>query len=133
VARARLAGLGLSERVQVHGGDFTRDPLPEGADLVSLVRVLYDHGDERAATILRAVRRAMPAGATLLVTEPMAEARGAERLGAYFGMYLQAMGSGRVRSAAELGALLRATGFEAVREIGTAVPLQAGLLVARAC
>ena len=132
VARTRLAGLGLGGRVQVHGGDFTRDPLPQGADLVSLVRVLYDHGDERAATILRAVRRAMDTGATLLVTEPMAEARGAERLGAYFGMYLQAMGSGRVRSAAELGALLQATGFEAVREIGTAVPLQAGLLVARA-
>lgn len=132
VARARLQGLGLDARAQVHGGDFTRDPLPEGADLVSLVRVLYDHNDERAATIVRAVRRAMAPGTTLLVTEPMAEARGAERLGAYFGMYLQAMGSGRVRSAAELAALLQANGFDAVREIGTAVPLQAGLLVAKA-
>jgi demethylspheroidene O-methyltransferase len=133
VARSRLAGLGLADRVQLRGGDFTRDDLPTGADIVSLVRVLYDHGDERALTILRAVRRALPVGATLLVTEPMAEVPGAERLGAYFGMYLQAMGSGRVRSAAELATLLRAAGFDAVREIGTAVPLQAGLLVARAC
>ena len=132
-ARARLSSLGLADRVQLHGGDFTRDTLPDGADIVSLVRVLYDHGDERAATILRAVRRALPAGATLLVTEPMAEVRGAERLGAYFGMYLQSMGSGRVRSAAELRALLTATGFGAVREIDTAVPLQAALLVAQAC
>jgi demethylspheroidene O-methyltransferase len=63
----------------------------------------------------------------------MAEVRGAERLGAYFGMYLQSMGSGRVRSATELGALLQASGFGAVREIDTAVPLQAALLVAQAC
>ena len=133
VARVRLAGLGLAGRVQLHGGDFTHDPLPTGADIASLVRVLYDHGDERALTILRAVRRALPAGATLLVTEPMAEVPGAERLGAYFGMYLQAMGSGRVRSAQELTVLLRAAGFDAVREVTTAVPLQAALLVARAC
>jgi demethylspheroidene O-methyltransferase len=82
---------------------------------------------------VKAVRRALPLGATLLVTEPMAEVPGAERLGAYFGMYLQSMGSGRVRSAAELGHLLRSAGFDAVRPIDTAVPLQAGLLVARAC
>jgi demethylspheroidene O-methyltransferase len=131
-ARTRLAGQGLADRVQVHGGDFTRDPLPQGADIASLVRVLYDHGDERASSILHAVRRALPLGATLLVTEPMAEVPGAERLGAYFGMYLQSMGSGRVRSAAELGVLLRGAGFDAVRQIDTAVPLQAGLLVARA-
>jgi demethylspheroidene O-methyltransferase len=62
----------------------------------------------------------------------MAEVRGAERLGAYFGMYLQAMGSGRSRSAAQLGALLEQAGFDQVRELRTAVPLQAGLLVARA-
>ena len=37
-----------------------------------------------------------------------------------------------VRSAAELGVLLQAAGFTGVREIATAVPLQAGLLVARA-
>jgi demethylspheroidene O-methyltransferase len=132
-ARTRLDALGLAARVQLQGGDFTRDALPQGADIASLVRVLYDHGDERALTILRAVRRALPLGGTLLVTEPMAEVRGAERLGAYFGMYLQAMGSGRVRSAAELRMLLQAAGFDAVREIETAVPLQAGLLVARAC
>jgi demethylspheroidene O-methyltransferase len=132
VARVRLAGLGLADRTQVCGGDFTRDPLPEGADLASLVRVLYDHGDERALTVLRAVRRALAPGATLLVAEPMAEARGAERLGAYFGMYLQAMGSGRVRSAAQLAALIERAGFDRVRERPTAVPLQAALLVARA-
>lgn len=131
-AHARLAEMGLGDRAQTFGGDFTLDALPGGADVVSLVRVLYDHGDARALQILAAVRRAVPTGTPLLVAEPMAETPGAERLGAYFGMYLQAMGSGRVRSVSELTALLNEAGFRPVRPVRTAVPLQAGLLVARA-
>jgi len=132
-ARARLAAAGLGERASAHGGDFKRDPLPRGADLVSLVRVLYDHDDEPALRLLVAVREALPAGGTVLVAEPLAHTRGAERMGAaYFGMYLWAMGSGRVRSAGEHIALLREAGFRHARERRTALPLQTGLVVARA-
>ena len=48
LARQRLAGLGLAQRVQAHGGSFFDDPLPQGADLVTLVRVLFDHDDAHA-------------------------------------------------------------------------------------
>ena len=37
-----------------------RDPLPTGRDIVSLVRVIHDHDDAAALTILRAARRALP-------------------------------------------------------------------------
>jgi demethylspheroidene O-methyltransferase len=132
-ARARFAQLGLAHRAQAFGGDFHRDPLPQGADVVSLVRVIYDHDDAPALAILRAARRALPRGGTLLLAEPMAGTAGAEPMGAaYFGMYLLAMGSGRSRSAAELTRLLAQAGFDRVRERPTALPLQAGLLVARA-
>jgi demethylspheroidene O-methyltransferase len=132
-ARARFARLGLAQRAQAFGGDFHRDALPAGADVVSLVRVIYDHDDEPALAILRAARRALPKGGTLLLAEPMAGTAGAEPMGAaYFGMYLMAMGSGRSRSAAELTRLLGQAGFDRVRERRTALPLQAGLLVARA-
>jgi demethylspheroidene O-methyltransferase len=132
-ARARFARLGLADRAQAVGGDFHRDTLPEGADIVCLVRVIYDHDDAPALAILRAARQALPAGGTLLLAEPMAGAAGAEPMGAaYFGMYLLAMGSGRSRSAAELRALLAQAGFADVRERPTALPLQAGLLIARA-
>ncbi len=132
-ARARFARLGLADRAQAYGGDFHRDALPEGADIVSLVRVIYDHDDAPALALLRAARRALAAGGTLLVAEPMAGAAGAEPMGAaYFGMYLLAMGSGRPRSAAQLTALLHQAGFTQVRARRTALPLQAGVLVARA-
>ncbi len=131
-AAAAFAAADLGDRAAVHGGDFTRDPLPEGADIASLVRVLYDHGDERALAILRAVHRALPPGGTLLVAEPMAGAPGAPRMGdAYFGMYLLAMRGGRARTAGELSALLRAAGFDRVRELPTPIPLQVGVLVCR--
>jgi demethylspheroidene O-methyltransferase len=132
VARDAFAAEGLAARTQVHGGDFTRDALPTGADIATLVRVLYDHPDERVMTILRAVHRALPAGGTLLVAEPLAGAPGAPRMGdAYFGFYLLAMRGGRSRTAADITALLQQAGFERVRELATPIPLQVGVLVAR--
>jgi len=131
-AQARLAAAGLSGRVQVHGGDFFRDELPPGADIVSLIRVAFDHPDERVLRLLRAVRRALPDNGTVLLAEPMAGVAGAEAMGdAYFGFYLLAMGHGRPRTAAQLSALLQAAGFGEVRQLRLNLPLQTGLLVAR--
>lgn len=133
LARQRLAERGLAGRTQVVGGSFFDDPLPTGADVVSLVRVIFDHSDERALRILQAVRRALPPGGTVLLAEPMAQTPGAEAMGdAYFGFYLLAMGRGRPRSADELSGLLAAAGFVDVRRVGTPLPLQARLIVARA-
>jgi demethylspheroidene O-methyltransferase len=132
-AREQLGSQGLGERLQLTGGDFFADALPAGADLVSLIRVAFDHPDERVLTLLRAVRRALPAGGRLLLAEPMAATPGAEAMGdAYFGFYLFAMGQGRPRSAEELTALLRAAGFAAVRRLPTRMPLHTQLLVADA-
>ena len=132
-AGRRFASLGLAERAQAVGGDFMREPLPEGADVVSLVRVIYDHDDAPAIDLLKAARRALSSGGTLLLAEPMAGTAGAQRMGdAYFGFYLMAMGSGRSRSAAQLTDMLVAAGFADVRRVATALPMQSGLLVARA-
>ena len=90
---------GLSSRAVAIGGSFLTDQLPEGADIVSLVRVIHDHDDDAVMTLLRAVRRALPAGGTLLIAEPISGVRGAEPIGdAYFAFYLLAMGSGRPRT-----------------------------------
>ena len=53
-ASARFAETGLSARTTVTGGSFLDDPLPKGADLISLVRVIHDHDDPEALAILRA-------------------------------------------------------------------------------
>ncbi|HJQ59347.1 MAG TPA: methyltransferase, partial [Vineibacter sp.] len=72
-ASKQFAALGLSDRVAVIGGDFRRDPLPSGGDIVTLVRVLHDHDDGAALALLRAIHAALPADGRLLVAEPMAD------------------------------------------------------------
>ncbi len=131
-ARARFEALGLGNRLTVHGGDFFSDSLPDGADLISLVRILHDHEDEAVVTILQAARRALPQDGTLLVAEPMAGTRNAEPIGdAYFGLYLWAMGSGRPRTLEELTHLLKQTGFAEIRAIYTRMPMLVRVVTAR--
>jgi demethylspheroidene O-methyltransferase len=131
LARERFAAEGL--QADAHGGDFFADPLPQGCDLITLIRVCFDHDDEPCLRLLRAVRAALPPDGTLLVAETMAGTPGAEPVGdAYFGFYLLAMGSGRPRTAAELGALLAAAGFGRVREMRTPRPMLARVLAAQA-
>ena len=131
-AEARFAAAGLAERVRVAGGDFFKDLLPLGADVVSLVRVVHDHDDAAALALLRAVRRALPTDGTLILAEPMSGTPGAEPIGdAYFGFYLLAMGSGRPRTPGELETLLHRAGFGRIRRISTHMPLQACLMVAQ--
>jgi len=130
-AGARLEKAEVGGRAQVFGGDFLADPLPKGADLISLVRVIHDHDDARAMSILRAVRRALPDHGILLLAEPMSGTSGAEAMGdAYFGFYLLAMGRGQPRSETQLRALLQASGFGRMRMVRTATPLQTSVLIA---
>jgi demethylspheroidene O-methyltransferase len=131
LARARLAAAGLAGRATTHGGDFFNDELPRGADIVSLVRVAFDHPDERVLRLLKNVRKALPDNGTVLVAEPLSQVPGVEAMGdAYFGFYLLAMGRGRPRSAAQLSNLMQQAGFEPARSVPTHMPLQTGVLVA---
>ena len=69
----------------------------------------------------------------MLLAEPMSGTPGAEPVGeAYFGFYLLAMGRGRPRTPAEIGALLGQAGFAGVRARRTRTPLLTGVLTARA-
>ena len=129
-ARGVLALKGLN-RIEVTGGSFRDNPLPPGADVISLVRILHDHDDAVVTALLAKVHYALPAGGTLLIAEPMAGTRGAQAMGdAYFGLYLWAMGSGRPRSADAYRAMLATAGFTRVIERRTGVPMVTRLLVA---
>jgi demethylspheroidene O-methyltransferase len=130
-AREGLSAQGLAARVEVTGGDFMVDALPRGADVISLIRVLFDHPDDRVLALLRRVHAALLPGGTVLVAEPMAGTPGAARMGdAYFGFYLLAMGHGRPRSAEEHIDLLVRAGFVSARRVATRMPIQASLVVA---
>lgn len=119
-AQERLGAAGLADRVSLVAGSFRDQSLPDGADAISLVRVLYDHADATVEDLLKKVFQALPAGGRLIVAEPMSGGARPERAGdAYFAIYTLAMGTGRTRSSEEIGGLLRAAGFEQVRTIRT--------------
>lgn len=130
-ARRRFAEQGLDPRGAAMGGNFLSDVLPQGFDLISLVRILHDHDDDAAMAILGSIRRSIAPDGVLLIAEPMRDTRGAEAIGAYFGFYLMAMGQGRPRSAEEIGAMLEQAGFAMVRSHRTAAPLMVRVLSAR--
>ncbi|MEZ5754674.1 MAG: methyltransferase [Paracoccaceae bacterium] len=111
-AEARFAAAGMGGRVRILPGSFRDDPLPAGADAISLVRVLYDHADSTVAGLLRAVWAALPDGGRILISEPMAGgARPDPATDVYFSIYTLAMQTGRTRSGAEIQRLLEEAGF----------------------
>jgi demethylspheroidene O-methyltransferase len=131
-AEQRFAALGLEARARTHPGNFLAEPLPQGADVVSLVRVVHDHDDDAAMALLRAAHRVLPAKGVLLLAEPMMGTPGAEPVAdAYFGFYLLAMGQGRPRRPETLQQMLQAAGFAETHLVPTRQPLQSRLIVAR--
>jgi demethylspheroidene O-methyltransferase len=114
-----LAGSHLAARIpglSLRPGSFRSDPLPDGADSISLLRVLYDHPDSLVAHLLSAAHAALPPGGRILVSEPMSGgSRPDAATDVYFAVYTLAMGTGRTRSAAEIGQALGKAGFTMIQ------------------
>ena len=119
-AEARFATDLLSRRITTVAGNFRSEPLPPGADAISLVRVLYDHSDETIAALLSKVHAALPKGGRVIVSEPMTGGTRPNRPGdAYFALYCLAMGTGKARSPHEICLRLGEAGFSEVRHVPT--------------
>lgn len=133
-ARERLEALGLTDRVQLHPGSFLQDPLPTGADLITVVRVAHDHPDAVVRQIFSKAHAALPPGGVLLVAEPMAQstdAPHADQADAYYHFYLMAMGAGRLRTPAEIAALMQEAGFTAIERVPNPMPIHGQLVLGR--
>ena len=131
LAAQQLASNPATQGIHTHGGNFFTDALPRGADLITLVRVIFDHDDERVLTLLTSIYAALPSGGTLLIAEPMADAPDAQAMGhAYFGFYLLAMGRGRPRTINEISNLLKKVGFKSVQTVATKMPINTQIVLA---
>lgn len=130
-ASAAIEDPALAGRMRFAGGDFHKDPLPAGADLVTLIRILHDHDEADVASLLKNVWRSLEPGGRVLIAEPMAGTRGARAMGdAYFGMYLWAMGRGEPRPPHAYRALLEAAGFTAIKRHRARRPLLTSVMSA---
>ena len=108
----------VASRCQVVSGNFFEE-LPAGADLYILKWVISEWSDDRAGVILSNCRRAMHPRGRLLIIEPLDLPSNA-----LFNLnMLVTWNGGRVRSSADLAALLRDAGFTTERVIPTPSPL----------
>jgi demethylspheroidene O-methyltransferase len=131
IARDKFTAEKLGDRASVAEGNFLTDPLPKGADVVSLIRVVHDHDDDAVLNLFARVREALSSDGVLLIGEPISGSQGADSMSAYFNLYLLAMGSGRPRSFAALQKLLKQSGFAKVQPRPTRIPMIASVIVAR--
>jgi len=130
-ATARFEREGMSDRSRITGGSFRTEALPDGADAISLVRVLYDHSDETVRMLLAKAHAALCDQGRIIVAEPMAGDAAPTRPGdAYFGIYCMAMRTGKARAAGEIVGHLHQAGFSNIRVVKTARPFVTGLILA---
>lgn len=128
LAQPRLAAEGgVGDRVQFVAGDFFRDALPGGHDVVLLANVLHLFEPARNLELLRRLRAASAPGTALLLADfwtddthtepPLAALLAAE--------FMVITGQGDVYSAAQLQAWLVQTGWRAIehRPLAGAVSL----------
>lgn len=112
LARERFAQAGLDGRVQALGGDFHRDPLPDGVDCVLLSNVLHDWPAASCAALLAKVHDVLPPGGEVLVSEVGAAAQPPRLDASLFSLALLLdTNRGQAYDPGEVGRWLREAGF----------------------
>ena len=106
-----LEAQGVADRVERIGGDLLT-AIPVEADLYVLNGVLQQWDDANARAILANCRKAMPQGARLAIVERLLPEQAADDPAAIMlDLHMMAITGGRVRSLAEIEAMLSEAGF----------------------
>ncbi len=127
-----LQAAGLTERVQTVGGDYERDPLPDGPDVVLWSGNLHASSPERCRHVLTQLRAVLPAHGAILMHDYLLDDTGTGPLiPALLALHMTLVSEqGQVYSSAELRALLAQTGFTDI-EIRPFLQGHSGLVSAR--
>jgi ubiquinone/menaquinone biosynthesis C-methylase UbiE len=119
-ARQHLARAALTHRCECVAGDFF-ESVPGGGDAYVLKSILHNWNDAQSTRILANCRRAMPAGATLLLVEAIMPERlgvsAADQAYARLDLLRLITQAAQERTAAEYRALLASAGFHLARII----------------
>ncbi len=72
-ARRRMEEAGMLDRVALAAGDFYRDDLPGGADLVWLSAIVHQHSREHNRALFKKIHAALTPGGRLLIRDVVME------------------------------------------------------------
>ncbi len=117
LARERLEREGLLDRVRLEPGDFHRDPLPGGHDMVLLSAIIHQNSREQNRRLYESCRKALEPGGVLIIRDiVMDESRTSPPEGALFAVnMLVHTEGGRTFTFSEIEEDLEAAGFREVR------------------
>lgn len=118
---ARLREDGLADRCTVVAGDFF-ESVPSGADACLMKYVIHDWDDERSLAILRTCRRAMGAGARLLLVETVVTPPGEPHFAKLHDLDMMVAAGSQERTVEEYDHLLGQAGFGLKCVVPTAEP-----------
>ena len=126
-AAAHFAAEGLANRAEAIGGDMF-EAVPAGGDLYLLSHVIHDWGDEDSIRILQSCRRAMPAGAKVVILDRVMPERIEPGIEVQVKVVqditmMIAHGAARERTARELETLLEAADLRLIRIVATPAPV----------
>ncbi len=110
------ASCNASPRLTLHAGDFFKDTLPT-CDAYMVMQVIHDWSDGEAIEILRAVRRAAPDHAKLLLIEAVVPEHANRSWIKMLDIFMLVMHSGKERTRREFEDLLATCGFRLERVI----------------
>lgn len=129
LAHEMVSKSGVSDRMNVLGGDFFQGELPK-ADLYALGRIVHDWSEPKIKLLLKRIYDALPSGGGLLIGEKVLwEDRTGPRWALMQSLNMIVCTEGRERTFAEYVALLEEAGFKSVEVFRTSVPLDAMLAV----
>lgn len=133
VARDRIAGAGLADRVDVLEGDAMAGDLPTGYDAFLLANLVHYWSPEQNRDLLRRVREAAPVGARLVVADFWTDATHTEPLAAALmaGEFAVHLRNGDVYSVDEAVDWLAGSGWRFTGHRPLGGPMSAVLAVAR--
>ncbi|QTE00106.1 methyltransferase [Streptomyces cyanogenus] len=128
LARPRLTALGVADRVRLVPGDATAE-VPAGGDAYLVKNMLHCFDDDTALAVLRRVRAAGGADATLFVVEAVVPPGNDFHWAKLIDIEMLADNDGRERTEEEWRELLHAAGFALDRVCATTPPQS--VLIAR--
>ena len=114
---------GLAHRWQGVVGDFFADPLPAGADLYLLKKVIHDWDDTQAVAILQTCARAMSPASRLLLIEPVIALDNEPSFAKLLDLFMLVWPGGRERTVPEHASIIAAAGLQLRRSVVTRAPL----------
>lgn len=127
-ARPNFAAAGVSDRVQVSGGDFFAE-IPAGADAYLLRHIIHDWDDAKATLILQNIARVLRPEGRVLLVESVVPPGNEPSFTKWLDLTMLVIPEGKERTEPEYRALLAGAGLELVGITPTASEI--GVLEAR--